>query len=161
MTTVAESIAGVVVARLEAITEANGYDFDVSQVVRFDRHGTQPTYKHLSIAIEESKTRNPALDAPGNPPAQAWVTTFSLQLICRDSGEPQGKAINDDMMQAAAVKALSNEEAADWYTMGGYALDSEFGEPVPFTQTDGEVTGSVLPLLVTFRVSEYDMTVQR
>jgi hypothetical protein len=157
--TVAESIAAVVVDRLENITEANGYDFDVSQVVRVDRHGTQPTYKHLSIIIEETKTRKEGLDIPGNPPGIAWVTTFNLQLICRDS-TVQGKAISDDAMQAAVVSAIT-EGAADWYSLEGYAIDAEFGEPTLHTQSDGEVTGSVLPLLITYRTSEYDMTVQR
>jgi hypothetical protein len=162
MTTVAESIAQVVVSRLEAITEANGFAFDVSQVVRVDRHGTQPTYRHLSIVIDESKARNEGLDVPGEPPGIGWATTFSLNLICRDSvSNTQGKAINDDLMQAAVVKAITNQGAADWYSLGGYAIDAAFGDPVPRTEESGEITGSVFPLLVTFRTSEYDMETQR
>ena len=160
MTTVAESIATVLVTRLEAITEANGYEFDVSQVVRVDRHGVQPSYKHLSIVIDQTKTRNEELSYPGNPPAIAWDMTFSLHLICRDSGDPQAKAINDEAMQAAAVKAVTLSQS-DWYTLGGYAVNAEFASPEPYAQTDGEITGSTLPLVVTYRTSEYDLTVQR
>jgi len=160
MTTVAESIATVLVARLEGITEADGFEFDVSQVVRVDRHGVQPTYKHLSIVIDQSKARNQELSYAGNPPAIAWDLTFDLHLICRDSGDPQAKAINDEMMQAEVVEAVTLS-LSDWYTLGGYAVNAEFGDPVAYTGAEGEITGSTLPLVVTYRTSEYDLTVQR
>lgn len=160
-TPISERIAAVVVSRLEGITESNGYSFDVSEVVRPDRHGEQPRYKHLSIIVDQSKARNDAIDIPGNPPGVGFDITFNLHLICRDGGsETQARAINDEEMQAEVVRAVTLG-LSDWYTMGGYAVNSEFGSPELFTQTDGEVAGSKYPLIVTYRVSEYDHTVQR
>lgn len=159
-TPISEQIATVLVGRLEGITQQEGFDFDVSEVVRIDRHGKQPKYRHLGIIIDETKERNPNVDTPGNPPGVGYDLTFRLHLICRDGGDPDARAISDSDMQNAVRKAVTLE-LGDWGTFSGYAMYADFATPEPHEEADGEVSGSVLPLIVTYRVSEYSDAVQR
>lgn len=152
-TPVPELITSVLVARLETIQEINGYNFDISEVVRPDRRGQDVRYKHLSVIIDTQQERNEEIDVPGNPPAIGQKLTFNLKCVIRDENEPQAKAINDYEMAAALQNAITST-GGDWYSFGGYAINTEWGNLEKFGLAEGEITGFNFPVIVSYRVSE-------
>ena len=158
-TPVPELIALEIVSRLELITVANGYAFNVPQVVRPNRKGDNWERKHLSIGVLQGESeRVPELDCPGNPPALCYRVVFNLECVCKDSeidSPDAAHATNENEIAAAVVKAIT-DDGATWYTMNGNAIDSEIGTHTPFSSPEGEANGVQIPISVMYRVSEND-----
>jgi len=152
-----ELIAEEIESRLNTILLENGYAFDVSEVVRPNRRGDNWQYKHLGIGIKQGvSSRIPNLDCPGNPPALAYATVFTLSCICRDSKNlDAAHATNENEVAAAAVKAVASD-GDDWHSMAGIAINTEIGSPVPFVPSQAEFNGVAVPIIVTYRISEND-----
>lgn len=155
-TSIPELIAQVLAARLQLITIANGYAFDVSEVVRPTRGGENWEHKNLGIGLLQTDSeRVPELDCPGNPPAIAYALTFQAQCVCKDAEtSTAAHATAENSMAAAVVKAVTN--ASQWQTMGGNAVDAMLGTNEPFRSPEGEANGVLVPIIVTYRVSEDD-----
>lgn len=148
-----ELIAGVLTSRLENITIYNGYAFDVAEVTRPNRFGTNTTYRHLGIIVEQRNgVRNPAIDIPGNPPAIGYDQEYAVRCIVRDRAGGEAHAVNENEMVANAVKALT--AASNWHSVNGYALDTKFGDVEPFISDTGEFNGATIPVIVLYRVNE-------
>lgn len=153
-TPIPELIALELVDRLWEISTANGYAFDVTEVVRPNRNGDNWKHEDLSIGIIQGpQTRLENLDCPGNPPALAYQTTYTATCVLRESGDPS--AVDENKAAAAIVKATV-ASANDWYSFGGNAIDAAFGDATPFSPGDGEVNGITVPIVVTYRISETD-----
>lgn len=154
-TAVPELIALELVSRLEDITIANGYSFDVAAVVRPSRDGSNVKYQHLSLRVDQgAPTRNRDLDFPGNPPAVAYDLEFLVKGCVRGaSSDPHATTEND--LGAAIVKAIKSV-GNDWYTFDGNAVIADTGDEEPFKPDQGELNGISVPVLVTYRVSEND-----
>lgn len=154
-TPIPELIALEIVDRLQNITTDNGFNFDVSEVIRPTRRGENWTYQHLGIGVVQGEsTRVAELDLPGNPPAIAWQVQFRVQCIVRDDkNETAAHATNENEMAAAAVQAIV-DDGTTWYRMNDNAIDTQFGNVTPFVTDDAELNGASVPVLVTYRVSE-------
>ncbi len=150
-----ELIALEIVSRLEQITLENGYEFDVSEVVRPTRKGENWKLKHFGIGIQQMDSeRTPDLDCPGNPPALAFTIGFGLYCVCKDSKNlDQPRATNENTFAAAVMKAIV-DDGSMWQTMNDNAIDTRFGSPSPFLSPEGENDGVLIPLQVLYRVSE-------
>jgi hypothetical protein len=155
-TPVIESIAQVIVARLEDITLANGYAFDVSSVVRPDRKGNATTFRHLSIIVEQGPSiRVPDADYPGNPVRVAYRCEFTIKGIVRDTNtDTQARSVNDNVMSAAITRAITNH-GGDWYSFSGYASECDLGDSTPI-EPDDELTGVQFVFPVLYRHPEND-----
>jgi len=157
---VPELIAAEIVSRLEAITILGGYEFNVGDVVRPNRQGTNFVVRSLTmLVVLGDMRRNYDLGHEGNPPANAYDLDINLHMIgdvsTASSGSYQTKP-ND--MAAAAIKAIS-QEAADpsmWYTMAGNSIHSEITSIENYSSFAGDHSGAVVILTTTFRVSETD-----
>jgi hypothetical protein len=154
-TPVPELIAIEIEERLNTILKENGYSFDVSEVVRPSRRGENWQYKHMGIGIrQDASERIEEIDCPGNPPAIAFSTTYSIVCICKDSSNYEdAHATNENEIAASAITAITST-GNDWYTMNDAAVDSSIGTIEPFTSAEGEMDGVTFPLVVTYRVSE-------
>jgi hypothetical protein len=150
-----ELIAEEIVARLNEITKENGYEFDVSEVVRPSRRGENWRRLHNGIGvIQGSPERMPDLDCPGNPPAIAYAITFDLVCICRDSENSiDAHTTATNYMVAAMQRAIANT-GDRWYTLGDFAFDCDFGTPEPVDTDDAEFNSVRVPLVIYYRVSE-------
>lgn len=152
-TPIPELIALKLVERLEAITVFNGYAFDVAEVTRPNRFGTNTNYRHLGIIVEQlNATRNTLIDIPGNPPAIGWNQEFAIRCLTRDRQEEDGHAINENEMAANTLKAITSVD--NWWTMNGNAIDMQIGDLQPFESPIGELNGLTIPLVVSYRVNE-------
>lgn len=155
-TAVPELIATEIVTRLQQITTGNGYAFSVSEVVRPTRLQQSITPKHHQIQVVQTVNAfNPQMTHEGSPPAIAYDVVFNLHCFIRDSDSsttPRATLEND--IEASVRKAICN--ASDWYNFDGNAIIADWGQARPFVSQEGEHSGIVVPLIVTYRVSETD-----
>ena len=158
--TVIERIAIEIIARLQTITIANGYPFDVTDVVRPDRLGTGFTPdNYLMLVTQKDSSYNSELSHEGNPPAIAFDTTFEIACMVRESDKDENAiATTTNAVIAAAMKAIVNgaSDPGLWYQMAGNAIICNWGSISPFSQSEGNHAGGTLDLIVTHRQSEND-----
>jgi hypothetical protein len=163
--TVIERIAVEIVRRLEAITVDGGYSFNVAGVVRPDRLGREVNPKDRLIVVYQGESQyNEAQSRPGNPPAIAYDTTFSIVCFSRESDRLNTEvASSTNEILAAARKAIVTEATSPsvWYTMASNAIICNWGSVSPFSAGDTAHAGGIIPLIVTHRESENDPYVAR
>jgi hypothetical protein len=155
--TIPDTIADECVDRLSEILEENDYEFDVAEVIKPTRKGDNWHRKHLGIAVlQGTAERVTELDCPGNPPAICYSLPLEIVGVCRDSvSETDAKAISDNTMAAAIVKAITTP-AVSWHQFGGVAINAEIGNTEVIASGDGEFHGVTIPIRVIYRVSEND-----
>jgi len=163
-TPVPERLANELVSRLETITVANGYPFNVAGVVRGNRDGTTVQYTHQSIRVDQgNKQRVEQMDCPGNPPALCWSQPFGIRCYTRNSNKPDDPqdpeaemphVTNTNEMIDAAVQAIT--AADNWHTMGDINFDTRLDAVDLFDADNGEYNGQMLVVTCLYRVSEND-----
>lgn len=153
-----EQIAEVIASRLEEITEANGYRFDVAEVVRPLRGGFPETPKNWScIVVQHENSYNETLSHAGSPPATAWDATFHIHCLVRESDKSDTpRQTRENEFYGAVIKAICNE--SNWHHMDFLAIVSDWGSVEPYISSTGDHAGITIPLIVTYRVSEDDPT---
>ena len=136
------------------------YPTDVIDVVRPTRFANFTPRDRQIVLTEGIFSVVPELSCPGNPPAVAIDQQFNIRLHMMPS-ERDTDAIGTIMNQFAAdVRKCICSPASSWHNIGGYALMARFEQGRPF-MSDGGLDGCNMPLIVTYRVSENDPTVQR
>lgn len=155
MTYAAENIGAEIVSRLEQISTANGYVFDVAGVDRVNRLAEGWTPKPNSIVVEQSaETRNEPHDRPGNPPAMAYEQTYLIHGFVRQSDDSElPDATFENRMESAIKKAVA-ENSHTWHQFDGNSYDANWGEATPYESVDH--AGLSVSLTVRYRVSELD-----
>ena len=158
MSLVIESIYSVLVSRLDAIESTTVNDIDIEEIEEPLTDGEESPRNGQVVIGWGSCERVEDLDAPGNPPGIAWRQVFNLDIHVRDElSTTPSRQITQRYVDAVKAAVLS---ASDSYSMGGNAIDSEF-LPWDYKETQGQLGGAMLPLAVTYRVSEYSGAVQR
>jgi len=163
-TPVPARIAGELVRRLEQITIANGYEFDVADVVRPSRI-EEKAFAHQTIVISEP-TLNPVpeLSHSGNPPALCWRMSVNINCILRDDETSTTSRMADQYkVMSDVISAVADEAVAPavWHTWDGDAINTTWGTITDFQADDGSGHGVSLTLNVDFRVDENDMYIAR
>lgn len=161
-TPIPERLAEELADRLEEITVANGYPFNVTEVVRPNRDGDSVRYTHQSIRLDQGLTeRVEDLDCPGNPPALCWSQSFDVRCYTRNSNradDPQDPeadmphTTNTNEMVAAAMQAIT--DADQWHTMNDISFDARFGTIEAFAADDGEYNGHMVTVTCFYRADE-------
>jgi len=161
-TPIPERLANELATRLEEITVANGYPFDVTKVLRPNRDGVTVLYTDRSIRIDQGNTeRVEDLDCPGNPPALCWSQPFDVRCFTRNSNRPEDQqdpeadmphATNTNEMVASAIKAIT--DADQWHTMNNISFDARFGTVEAFSADDGEYNGHMVTVTCFYRTDE-------
>lgn len=103
-------------------------------------------------------SRFPEYDAPGNPPGEAWQQTFDIRVFVRDESSGTDWGLLAKRYAGAIKKNVAQN--SEWHTLSGYAIDCQWGE-VTTEPSEGGLRVITLPLLVHYRISEYDPEVQR
>lgn len=150
---VVERIADVIVARLR---EANIYN---ATVARPDREGTNVSVADGSIVVHQKQiNQNAALTCHGNPPAIAYDVRFELQCYVRNQNtEENAYSSACNKLGSQVIRAITQpiNDPAMWYQMDGLAINTNnLGAMYPMVNNQGDRTGVIVPVLVTFRVSE-------
>jgi hypothetical protein len=160
-----EKIADEVLARLQSITIANGYEFDASAVVMVNRDTNAWDAKPRRIIINQTtETENPDHNYPGNPPAVAYdvqfeITGYASQLDVKGEVGVLNTNVTDTQMIAAIRKALANNDASGWHTFDGNAFNASFGTSTTVDAPGHD--GAQVVLTVQYRTSEIDPFVRR
>ena len=147
-----EQIAQAIRTQLLTISVDNGYETDVTDVVRPTRIGRFVDPKHLQIAmIQEDPEPYDDLSYPGNPPGRAWQQRYLLDCIVLSSDRettPIAETINK--FSADVIKALFADP--QWATL---ALDTIVEAPRMLAEPGGP-DGITIPLVIRYRVLEND-----
>lgn len=153
-TAIPELIAQELIARLQTITTANGFAFDVADVSRVNRDATDWTPKHHSIVVVQAEEiRKPEHDYPGNPAAIAYTLPFELHGFVRQSDRAatsDQQKVNE--VQAAIKKAVAG--TSDWHTFDDNSYLADWGPTSNYNST--EHGGTTLNLEVHYRISDTD-----
>ena len=155
-TPIPELIALEIIARLEAITEGNGYEFTVPFVERVNRDGRNWTPKANAIAVVQGGDEERVFDndCPGSPPSNAYMQTWEIRGCVRKP-EYQDYAEDSDVNQmTASIRKAIAEGSTGWFTFDGNCYNAQFGPSRIEKTTDG--TFSVVELMTYYRVSEID-----
>jgi len=162
-TPVIESVALEIIDRLESEDMVSaGYC-----VVRPDREGTNISPVDRSIVIRQTpSTANMQLSQEGNPPAMAFDCVFLVVCSIRNVYGDANQIQYDTACNRAAsdiIYALTNPTSSPstWYTLDGNAINTMIGAHSPYISREGERAGVIVPVRVTYRVSENDHTVAR
>lgn len=150
---VVERIADVIVARLR---EANIYN---ASIARPDREGINVSAADGSVIVHQKGiNQNSALTCHGNPPAIAYDVRFELQCYVRNQhAEENSYSSACNKLGAQVILAITKpiNEPTMWYQMDGLAINTKnLGAMYPMVNNNGERTGVIVPVVVTFRVSE-------
>lgn len=148
---VSEQILAAVKDRLGLISDEDGYEVSVSNVVRPTRIAQHIPQDYLLVVTADRLLPNRESSYPGNPPAQGWDMEVGIVAECRPS-ETDTESIDTLRHVFAADVIRSITDADQWFTWGGLAFNSTYGEVVPI-ETD---SGSALriPLNIQFRTDE-------
>jgi hypothetical protein len=158
MPLVIESIYDVLVSRLDAIESTTVNEAVIEEIEEPLTDGSEsPRHGQIVIGWGDCE-RVPDLDVPGNPPGIAYRQTFNLDLHVRQESSTIPSRLLATKYVSAVVGAMGS--AASWYSFGGYALNAEFLDWTP-KENQGQLGGITLPLAITYRTAETDMTVQR
>lgn len=107
----------------------------------------------LAVLTADDPIENTDLSYAGNPPGVAYDQRHNIAVYLMPS-ERDPTPIDTYINTAAADVAESlTDSGAGWHTMGGLAIDSKI-EPMEQIAASGGIDGLVVPVTVTFRVSE-------
>lgn len=155
---VSERIAAELYSRLRLLTAGYSDHLLISEVVRPTRNGNW-TPKHLQIVLTQSSPeRNEESDCPGNPPADAFDTTFNIRCHVMPSERdptPVDEYIN--AMAAEVQRVVCDEsmleDESEWHTFGELSFNATWLTHENI-DSDGSFDGVNIPLMVSYRVSE-------
>jgi len=146
-------ISDEIFRRLETLAAAPNDFIEICEVIRPLRLGGY-TPRHLQIVMTRGDDeRLPELDCPGNPPAVCKRQMFDIRGHIMPS--EKDTTPNDryrDAMVDIIEKAIRGDETT-WYTMGGSAINTEWGSAIDI-DSEGSFAGVMVPVLVTYRHSE-------
>lgn len=149
---VIERIADTILDRLVV---ANISDVEVT---RPDREGRNFSPAHHAISLHQLDiSRNDDASYEGNPPVVGFDVTFNIVCFVRNQKDQENsfsKACN--LIAAEVIRAITQPKTDPvlWYQLDGLATNCNIGDQYPLTNEQGAITGVVVPLEVTFRVSE-------
>lgn len=156
-----ELISETVVNRVKNITVTNGYEFTIAFAQLVDRNKNQWQPEPLAIYVQEAGIEKvPELCYPGNPPRVAYEAMFEITgfagALDQDKDEVGAidRSVTDTQMMAAIPKALTNNDAAEWQTFGGYAINANI-DSIETIDSPGH-DGARVMLGVIYRTSEID-----
>jgi hypothetical protein len=155
MIPVIEIIARKIVTRLEAIQVANGYNVNVSKVIRPKKVDENTNEDYQIRIIQADSERMPEMDCAGNPPAVAYNQPFEIEGIMLPS-DTTTKSADEfrNEFSADITKALTTP--ATWWNWDGLAFNSGVMPPELKADDGGGVIGVKIVLNVMYRTSEND-----
>ena len=150
---VVERIAVKLFERLQVLASGNNPDLAVREVIRPTRNGGF-TPQHLQIVFTQA---DPEIDdgemRPGNPPAVTYRQRFNI--ICHlftSEKDPTPIDKYQNLFYSNVIRAVTKNRDS-WYSFNGLAVDSEF---LPLEHIGGELDTFILPIVITYRVSEWN-----
>lgn len=157
---VVELITQELKTRLDMMIDNNTYMIGVVEVIRPTRLGNYTPKDRQIVLTQGDPARIEELDYQGSPPAIAMTQEYNIR--CHLIVDEQETTDIDSLLNlfASDVIRAVTQSSATWHTFDDNAIDAQFLAP-QYVSADGGPDGVNVPLLVTYRVSEYDPTVKR
>lgn len=130
------------------------------------REGRPVDVRTATIVVQQMAIiPQPSLNRMGNPPAVGYAVPIHvnkfIQIDAANSETEEAYCERCNLAASEIVELITIPPAVHWHTMGGNAINTTIG-PMKYLPTDAGIKpGIVIPLLVTFRVSENDHTEAR
>lgn len=151
---VLERICDILQSRVATLTTGIKPATPLVEVVRPTRIGDF-TPKHMQVVLVLGDSAEAEdLYRPGNPPAIAYNQTVNLYChIMPSEQDPTSLDEYASTMHADVIESIT-DAGADWHDFGGLAIDTQLGA-VERISSDGSIDGIVIPLVITYRISEW------
>ena len=152
---VIERIANTIYTRLSTMTAGTFPNSPVSEVIRPVRTESFSPKNYQIILILGDQEQVEALSKNGNPPSVAFTADF--HICCHVMPSEKDATPFDEYCStfyADVVECLTDSVDANWWRWGNLAVDSNIGPMQPM-DTDGGLDGFIVPLTITYRVSEW------
>lgn len=151
MLPVSERIAQKVFDRLQSMV--NAQNSQVSEVIRPKRLEDYQPKNNQVVMYTPRPVKNEELSAPGNPPATAWDQTFNVHWVLLP--HKQDPASLDSLRNFVLAEVMYHvcQPSSSWHNWDGLAINTTFGDPEN-ADKGAEYAGVVVPIIVTYRVSE-------
>lgn len=151
---IVSKISDEIFARLETLVSIPNDAFTFSDVIRPTKLATYEPSHALIVLTRGEVTRVTELDCPGNPPAIAYQQTFLIRVhIAPSEKDLTPVEFFEDVAEAEIHKAIRTN--ATWHNMDGNAINADF-QAMQTVTADGGYDGIMIPLAVTYRISEGD-----
>jgi len=153
-TPVVEQIAVALKTLLEGVTEANGYNVTVAQVIRPRRSAALPTITDKTVVLAQD---DPAADEEGPEMAAQWIQPFTIDYHVVQS-EEAATAVDTELNRGRAdiEKALRADHTLETAHGSALAIDIRIGNPTYFHAPDDTFEGVRIVANVIYRTSEDD-----
>lgn len=152
---VIERIATEIQKRLNPVVPDRGKAIGQATIARPGRVVPETA----SVVVQQQPIRPlPQLDYPGNPPAKAFESTFNINCFIENKTNEVEFARQCNQSMADVVRLITNPivDPVMWYSFGGLAFNSTFGQTRDLPTDIGVRGGVSVPLIVQYRVSEND-----
>ncbi len=149
-TAIPELIAQVIQTRLQQISVANGYETNVSEVVRPTRNDKAQPKDNQIFLTTGSDSRAEEFDCQGNPPAFGYRQEYEINAVIRESEKsnvPSSKL--QSTLRSDILKSIVQGGA--WWQMGGNSIQTEFSNVEMYNAPDGSSAGIRVGLTVIYR----------
>lgn len=148
-------ISDEIIARLQILVTGGSGPYSLVNVVRPTKLATYTPQHGLIVLTRGEIVRVNELDCPGNPPSQCWKQTFLIRVhIAPSERDTTPIEVYEDVFEAEIHRAIRTD--ATWHQFDDNAINADFG-PQQTATSDGGYDGIVVPLMVTYRVSEGDL----
>ena len=152
---VVHDIEDTAARRLASISKANGYSFDVREVILPRQTGDEYTPTHLAIVVTgEDPLRESEHDRPGNPPALGY--SFRLNMECTlipsrhdcETFDQLATVVGENIVTAITFPP-------DWYRFENTTINANIEAPIiKRPENDGGIGSVIFTVETIYRVSE-------
>jgi hypothetical protein len=149
-----ERIAQILCDRLAGVQRAEGFNTDVTSVVRPGRTADTSPVDGMAVVDQDDEKPNDEYSLPGNPPIDAVDQTFDITLHVLKNEQQTAADRDINLARADVLKAIKC--GPDWFRFNGQAVFARFDDPRNFRRVAGAFCGVQLRLIVTYRTPEGD-----
>lgn len=151
---VIERIIQTLFERLNVMTTGIYPNSPVVEVLRPVRTESFSPKHFQLILIQGEQERIDELSKNGNPPSVAFMQTMHVAAHVMPS-ETDSTPFDEycNTFYADIVECITNSGDSSWWRFGDLAINSEIGPMQPM-ESDGGVDGFIMPIEITYRVSE-------
>ena len=149
-TAISELIAIEMQTRLQQIKKTNGYETDVSEVVRPTRDDKSQPKDNQIFLTTSTNSRAEEFDCQGNPPAFGYRQEYEINAVIRAS---QNDSSSSSKLQATLSSDIikSIVQGVAWWQMDGNSIQTEFSNITKYNAPDGSAAGVRVSVTVIYR----------
>tara|TARA_R100001163_G_C5049198_1_gene186158 strand:+ start:547 stop:1044 length:498 start_codon:yes stop_codon:yes gene_type:complete len=148
-----ERIAAEIESRVAALQTGIKPNTHLVDVLRPKRIDTFTPQHMLAVISSQDPEYNEEISCEGNPPANGYDQRFEIAVYLMPSEKDPTPIETFANTVAADVCESLTDSGQGWHSMGGLCIDTRILS-YEYMDASGGVDGIIIPLVVTYRVSE-------